>query len=77
MASLYVWKANGATVCRFHRRPSDWDYEPLSAIETSEFVGMLRAEGLARVSPCEPCELGYGGARPDGPLTFAEAILTA
>ena len=33
MASLYVWKANGATVCRFHRTPSDWDYEPLCAIE--------------------------------------------
>ena len=33
MTSLYVWKANGATVCRFHRTPSDWDYQPLSAID--------------------------------------------
>ncbi len=77
MASLYVWEGNGATVCRFHRTPSDWDYEPLSAIETLQFVRMLRAEGLARVSPCEPCEFGYGGRRPEGPLTFAEAVLTA
>jgi hypothetical protein len=43
MASLYVWKGNGATVCRFHRTPSDWKYEPLSAIETQEFVRMLQA----------------------------------
>jgi len=77
MASLYVWKANGATVCRFHRTPSDWDYEALSAIETREFVRMLQVEGLASVSPCEPCEMGYGGNRPGGPLTFAEALLTA
>jgi hypothetical protein len=55
MTSLYVWKANGATVCRFHRTPSDWDYEPLSAIETQELARMLQAEDLARVSPCEPC----------------------
>jgi hypothetical protein len=77
MTSLYVWKANGATVCRFHRTPSDWDYEPLSAIETQELARMLQAEDLARVSPCEPCEMGYGGKRPGGPLTFAEAVLTA
>ena len=77
MASLYLWKGNGATVCRFHRTPSDWDYEPLSAIETREFVQILQAEGLARVSPCEPCERGYGGRRPEGRLTFAEAVLTA
>ena len=77
MASLYVWKGNGATVCRFHRTPSDWEYEPLSAIETREFVRMLKTEGLARTSPCEPCEMGYGGRRPEGPLTFAEAVLTA
>jgi hypothetical protein len=74
---LYVWKGNGATVCRFHRTPSDWEYESLSAIETREFVRMLKAEGLARTSPCEPCETGYGGRRPEGPLTFAEAVLTA
>jgi hypothetical protein len=77
MASLYVWKGNEATVCHFHKTPSDWDYQPLSAIETLEFVRMLRAEGLARMSPCEPCEFGYGGRRPEGPLTFAEAVLTA
>jgi hypothetical protein len=77
MASLYVWKANEAIVCTFHQTPSDWAYEPLSAIETLEFVRMLQAEGLARVSPCEPCEMGYGGKRPGGPLTFAEALLTA
>jgi hypothetical protein len=77
MTSLYVWKAYAATVCRFHRTPSDWDYEPLSAIDTQEFVRMLQAEGLARVSACEPCEMGYGGKRPGGPLTFAEAVLTA
>lgn len=77
MASLYVWKANESTVCRFHRMPSDWEYEPLSAIETREFVRILKAEGLARTSPCEPCEMGYGGRRPEGPLTFAEAVLTA
>jgi hypothetical protein len=77
MTSLYVWKANGATVCRFHKTPSDWDYEPLSAIETQEFVRMLQADDLAKVSPCEPCEMGYGGSRPGGPLTFAEAVLTA
>jgi hypothetical protein len=52
-------------------------YEPLSAIETQEFVRMIQAEGLARVSPCEPCEMGYGERRPGGPLTFAEALLTA
>ena len=77
MTSLYVWKANGATVCRFHRTPSDWDYEPLSAIETQELARMLQAEDLARVSPCEPCEMGYGGKRLGGPLTFTEAVLTA
>jgi hypothetical protein len=77
MTSLYVWKGSGATVCRFHRTPSDWDYEPLSAIETREFVQILQAEGLARFSPCEPCEMGYGGRRPEGRLTFAEAVLTA
>jgi hypothetical protein len=75
MASLYVWSGNEAIVCRFHRTPSDWDYEPLSAIETRELVRMLGAEGLARVSPCEPCEMGYGPRRPGGPLTFAEAVL--
>lgn len=75
--ALYVWKGNGAAVCRFHRTPSDWDYEPLSAIETQEFVRMLQAEGLAKVSPCEPCEMRYGGKRPGGPLTFAEAVRTA
>jgi hypothetical protein len=70
MASLYVWKGNGATVCRFHRTPSDWEYEPLSAIETLAFVRMLKAEDLARTSPCEPCEMGYGGRRPTPhPLT--------
>jgi hypothetical protein len=77
MASLYMWKANAATVCRFHRTPSDWDYEPLTPIETREFVRMLRNEALARMSPCEPCEMGYGARRPEGPLTFAEAVLTA
>ena len=56
MTSLYVWQANGATVCRFHRTPSDWDYEPLSVSETREFIEMLRAEGLAEISPCETCE---------------------
>ncbi|HYV01440.1 MAG TPA: hypothetical protein VEM93_03760 [Actinomycetota bacterium] len=63
MASLYVWEGNGATVCRFHRTPSDWDYEPLSAIETLQFVRMLRAEGLARVSP-NPASSAMAG---DGP----------
>lgn len=77
MASLYVWKGNEATVCRFHKTPSDWDYEPLSAIETEVFVRTLQSEGLAAVSPCEPCEMGYGGKRPGGPLSFAEALLTA
>jgi hypothetical protein len=77
MTSLFVWMGNQARVCRFHRTPSDWDYEHMSAIETREFVRMLQAEGLARVSPCEPCEMGYGGKRPGGPLTFAEALLTA
>jgi len=38
---------------------------------------MLQAEGLAKVSPCEPCEMGYGGKRPGGPLGFAEAVLSA
>jgi len=47
------------------------------AIETQLFVRMLQVEGLARVSPCEPCEMGYGAKRPGGPLTFAEALLTA
>jgi hypothetical protein len=56
-----VGKANESTVCRFHRTPSDWEYEPLSAIETREFVRMLRVEGLARTSPCESCEMAYGG----------------
>jgi hypothetical protein len=77
MASLYVWKGNQAIVCTFHRTPSDWDYEPLSAIETQEFVRVLQTECLARESPCEPCEMGYGPRRPGGPLAFAEAILTA
>jgi hypothetical protein len=77
MASLYVWKGNEAIVCRFHRTPSDWDHEPLSAVETHEFVRMIQAESLASVSPCEPCEMGYAGRRPGGPLTFAEAVLTA
>jgi hypothetical protein len=77
MASLYVWKGNEAIVCRFHRTPSDWAYEPLSPIETQEFVRALQAEDPVRVSPCEPCEMGYGGKRPGGPLTFAEAVLTS
>jgi len=77
MVSLYVWKGNEAVVCRFHKTPSDWDYEPLSATETQAFIEMLRAERLAKVSPCEPCEMGYGGERPGGPLTFPEAVLTA
>ena len=77
MASLYVWRVNEATVCRFHKTPSDWDYEPLSHTEAREFIEMLQAEGLAKVSPCEPCEMGYGGQRPEGPLTFGEAVLTA
>lgn len=64
MASLYVWKGNQAIVCTFHRALSDWDYEPLSAIETREFAQTLQAEGLAKVWPCEPCEMGYkGGGR--------------
>jgi hypothetical protein len=50
---------------------------PISAIETQELARMLQAEDLARVSPCEPCEMGFGGKRPGGPLTFAEAVLTA
>ena len=37
MASLYVWEGNGATVCRFHNTPSDWDFEPLSAIEVTSY----------------------------------------
>jgi len=41
---------------RFHKTPSDWDYEPLSLTETREFIEMLQLEGLANVSPCEPCE---------------------
>lgn len=77
MASLFVWQANGAIVCRFHRTPSDWGYDPLSSIETQMIVRMLQTEDLARVSPCEPCEMGYGGKRPGGPLTFGEAVLTA
>lgn len=77
MASLYVWKGNESTVCRFHRTPSDWDYEPLSVTETRQLIEMLQAERLATVSPCEPCEMGYGGQRPGGPLTFGEAVLTA
>jgi hypothetical protein len=77
MASLYLWKGNEATVCRFHKTPSDWDYEPLSVTETREFIEMLQLEGLANVSPCEPCEVGYGGEHPHGRLTFAEAVLTA
>jgi hypothetical protein len=51
MASLFVWKGNEATVCRFHRTPSDWDYVPLSSTETLEFVRMLRAEGSPRSRP--------------------------
>ena len=51
MASLYVWRGNEAIVCSFHKHPSDWDYQPLSPGETAEFVRMLQAEGLARVSP--------------------------
>ena len=51
--------------------------QPLSLTETREFIEMLQLEGLANVSPCEPCEVGYGGERPHGPLTFAEAVLTA
>lgn len=77
MASLYVWKGNEAVVCHFHKTPSDWTYEPLSPCETREFLEMLRAEGLAKMSPYEPCELGYGGPRSGGPLTFAAALLTA
>ena len=42
------------------------DYEPLSHTEAREFIEMLQAEGLAKVSPCEPCEMGYGGQRPRG-----------
>jgi hypothetical protein len=61
MASLYVWKGNGATVCRFHRTPSDWEYEPLSAIETLAFVRMLKAEDLARTSPWSPATWDTGG----------------
>jgi hypothetical protein len=64
MASLYVWKGNWATVCQFHKTPSDSDYEPFSAAETQEFVRMLQAEGLTRVTPWEPCEMGYGGSGP-------------
>ena len=54
MASLYVWKANGATVCRFHRTPSDWDYEPLSGTrrERSHTCSKPRASPASRrVSP--------------------------
>lgn len=60
------WRGNEATVCRLHRTPSDWDYEPLSLTETREFIEMLQTEGLAKVSPCEPCEMGYDGAAPRG-----------
>lgn len=67
---------NEAVVCRFHKTPSDWDYEPLSVTETRAFIEMLRAERLAKVSPCEPCELRYAGRRPGG-LTFAEVLPTA
>ena len=64
MASLYVWKGNEATVCRCHKTPSDWGYDPLSPAETRAFTELLQKEGLAHVSPCEPCEMGYGGERP-------------
>lgn len=77
MASLYVWKGNEATVCRFHKTPSDWGYDSLSPAETRAFTELLRKEGLAKVSPCEPCEMGYGGERPGGPLTFVGAVLAA
>jgi hypothetical protein len=50
MASLYVWKANGATVCRFHRTPSDWDYEPLSAIETRRSSRLRASQRTRRAS---------------------------
>lgn len=76
-ASLYLWKGNEAIVCRFHRTPSDWEYDPLSRAETRAFTELLQKEGLAHVSPCEPCEMGYGGERPGGPLSFVEAVLTA
>jgi len=78
MASLYLWKGNDAVLCKHHATPSDWDYEPLSPQETAEFVAMIRDEGLNASSPCEGCETGsYGPPRPGGPLTFAEAVLTA
>lgn len=77
MASLYVWNGNEATVCRYHRTPSGWEYDPLSPAETHAFTELLQKEGLAHVSPCEPCEMGCGGERPAGPLNFVEAVLTA
>jgi hypothetical protein len=64
MASLYVREGNGATVCRFHKTPSDWDCEPLSAIETLEFVRMLRAEGSQGYRPANPASSAMAG---DGP----------
>jgi len=54
MASLYVWKGNEATVCRFHKTPSDWDYEPLSRSRLSCSCGCSRSRaslGSRRVSP--------------------------
>jgi len=76
MVSLYVWKGNEATVCRFHQTPSGWEYDPLSPAQTRAFTELLQKEELAKVSPCEPCEMGYGEERPGGPLTFVEAVLT-
>ena len=64
MASLYVWRANEATVCRFHKTPSDWDYEPLSHTEAREFIEMLQAEGLARYRHASPARWATAGSAP-------------
>jgi len=60
MASLYVSKGNEATVCRFHKTPSDWDYEPLSVTETRLLIDVLQAEGLATVSPASRARWATG-----------------
>ncbi len=60
MATLFVWKANGATVCRFHCTPSDWDYEPLSAMETREFSACSRPRASPACRLVSPARWAMG-----------------
>ena len=65
----------GEVYCGWHRRTSGGSITRWSRMipaEVKKYDAFLHAE-TGRTSPCEACAFGFGGGRPDGPLTFEGA----